>query len=242
MLAARLAAIAVVLVTPGLHEVADLLWLKLQILLGLLGRPQPAVTCSIPLPRTLARRRVRALVVGILLGVAIGDAGLVSAASRSCARTCAATSGVPGPCGGPRVQALGGGRGALAGLRRVLGTPLLVEAGVWRAGASGSWFLGPPSPARSVRHPSRTRSTTPAASSRGRSAFASTPDLAALASAAGNTRYTELERDPSLLDDFGRRIGTRNLGSRARALLSTRAGSVRTVASAVVIARQHRRV
>ena len=28
-------AIVVVLVTPGLHEVADLLWLKLQVLLGI---------------------------------------------------------------------------------------------------------------------------------------------------------------------------------------------------------------
>ena len=75
-----LALIAVILVTPGLRDVADLLWLKLRLLLGMdaeLGTVFDFRYHALSLVAVLV-----ALVVGLLLGVAIGDSGLVSSAER----------------------------------------------------------------------------------------------------------------------------------------------------------------
>jgi hypothetical protein len=175
-----------------------------------------------------------ALVVGVLLGVAIGDAGLVSTAEQSVRDS---LRGDVRAAQDERREA----QEALAAQERYAqdAYPLLVADRL--AGEKvGLLFLGAPSDAvaRNVREALRDTGAQLA----GTMALREPPDVGALASAAQGTRYEELEEDPALLEDFGRRIGIqlvqggRLLRRERDALFSNRAGSLGPF-DAVVIAR-----
>jgi hypothetical protein len=179
-----------------------------------------------------------ALVVGVLLGVAIGDAGLVSSAEQNLRADLR--------------EDVGRAQDRAADLESKLGEqqrraerfessayPLLA-GGRLDGRRVGLVFLGEPS--RKVRDAVSDALDHTGGRLTGTLALREAPDLAALAEAAGDTRYAELERDPALLEDFGRRIGVQMIGggkllrSESGALLSNRAGSLGPF-EAVVIAR-----
>ena len=185
------ALVAVVLVTPGLRDVADLLWLKLQAAaraVAFLRR------CS-----TSATTRSRSSPCSSRSSSACCSAwrsatpGSSPRPSRTCAQTCARTSGARRTSAAdlePSSASSDAARGA---------TPRpptrCSSAAGWRAGASALVFLGTPS-RDDPRRRRATRSTTPAGGSPGRSACASRRTSRRSPSAAGDTRYADLERRP----------------------------------------------
>jgi hypothetical protein len=175
-----------------------------------------------------------ALVVGVLLGVAIGDAGLVSSAERS----------VRDSLRGDVRKARDERRATQQALdveRRYskAAYPLLVAGHLDRLRV-GLLFLGTPSEA--IADDVRAALSGTGAVLSGTLAVRRPPDLAALAGAAGDTRYADLQQRPELLGPFGWRMGTQLvdggalLRSEASALFSTRAGSLGPF-DAVVVSR-----
>ncbi|MCU0312996.1 MAG: copper transporter [Solirubrobacteraceae bacterium] len=178
-----------------------------------------------------------ALVVGVLLGVAIGDAGLVSSAEQSVRDS---LRGDVRAAQDERREA----QDALGAEQRYseAAYPLLV-ADRLPGERIGLLFLGRPS--ETIARDVRNALDGTGARLTGTMALREPPDLAALAEAADGTRYADLEQDPALLEDFGRRIGIqlvqggRLLRRERDALFSTRAGSLGPF-DALVIARSPR--
>jgi len=175
-----------------------------------------------------------ALVVGVLLGVAIGDAGLVSSAEKSVRASLHAD--VNRARDARKVT-----QADLDAERRYSAAayPLLVAGRLGRQ-RMGLVFLGKPSEA--VTNEVRDALQGTGGQLAGTLAVRRPPDLAALAGAAGPTRYRNLVEQPDLLEPFGRRMGVQLvqggalLRSEAGALFSTRAGSLGPF-DAVVVAR-----
>lgn len=175
-----------------------------------------------------------ALVAGVLLGVAIGDAGLVSSAEKSVRESL--RSDVSRAREERRAT-----QEALDGERRYskAAYPLLV-AGRLDGQRIGLVFLGKPSEA--IADDVREALAGSGGELTGTLAVRRPPDLSALAAAAGDTRYADLESRPELLGPFGRRMGIQLvqggmlLRREADALFSTRAGSLGPF-DGVVIAR-----
>jgi hypothetical protein len=175
-----------------------------------------------------------ALVVGVLLGVAIGDAGLVSSAEQS------VRDSLRGDVRAAQDERRAA-EDALSAERRYseAAYPLLV-ADRLPGERIGLLFLGPPS--ETIARDVRKALEGTGAELAGTMALREPPDLRALAGAADGTRYADLEDDPELLEDFGRRIGIqlvqggRLLRRERDALFSTRAGSLGPF-DAMVIAR-----
>lgn len=176
-----------------------------------------------------------ALIVGLLLGVAIGDAGLVSSAEKSLRDDLRRdVSAARDDARAAREE-----RDAAEDYAE-RSYPLLV-AGRLEGERVGLLFLGTPSDA--IARQVRAALEPAGAELTGTLALREPPDLDALADAAGDTRYAELDDDPSLLEPFGRRIGIqlvqggRLLRQEAGALFTTRAGTLGPF-DAVVIARR----
>lgn len=180
-----------------------------------------------------------ALVVGVLLGVAIGDAGLVSSAEQNL-RADLREDVVQAEEKVTEVESRLAAERARAGRFADSSYPLLV-GGRLDGERIGLLFLG--SPSRSVRDSVAGALENTGARLTGTLGLREPPDLAALAENAGGTRYSSLERNPALLDDFGRRMGIqlvqggKLLRAEARSLFSTRAGSLGPF-DAVVVARR----
>ena len=180
-----------------------------------------------------------ALAVGVLLGVAIGDAGLVSSAEQNLRADLREDVGRAED----RAEDL---ESRLAEQRRQASRyaeasyPLLV-AGRLDDVRVGLLFLG--SPSREIRDDVAAAIEPAGGRLTGTLSLREPPDVAALADAADGTRYTALEDDPELLDEFGRRMGIqlvqggKLLRAEASALFSRRAGRVGPF-DAVVVSRR----
>ena len=179
-----------------------------------------------------------ALVVGVLLGVAIGDAGLVSSAEQNLRADLREDVGRAQDRASDLESKLGEQQRRARRYEQAT-YPLLV-GGRLEGRRVALVFLGTPS--RAVRDDVSDALDHTGGRLAGTLGVREAPDIAALAKAAGDTRYADLERDPKLLEDFGRRIGVqlfqggKLLRSEAKPLFSTRAGSLGPF-EGVVIAR-----
>lgn len=180
-----------------------------------------------------------ALVVGVLLGVAIGDAGLVSSAEQNLRADLREDVGRAEDRAADLESRLSEQRRQAARYADA-SYPLLV-GGRLDDLRIGLLFLG--SPSREIRDEVADALEPTGARLTGTLSVREPPDLAALAAAADGTRYSALESDPTLLDDFGRRIGIqlvqggKLLRAEATALFSQRAGKLGPF-DAVVVARR----
>ncbi|CAB4922988.1 unannotated protein [freshwater metagenome] len=173
-----------------------------------------------------------ALAVGLLLGVAIGDAGLVSSAENSL------RDSLRGDVKAARADAAQA-RTALEEEQRYAQAayPLLVSGRLTNQQV-GLLFLG--SPSESIASEVRAALEGSGARLAGVLALREPPDRAALAAAAGTSRYATLADDPALLEPFGKRIGMQLMqgGSllerEAQALFSTSNGGLGPFTSMVV--------
>ena len=175
-----------------------------------------------------------ALVVGVLLGVAIGDAGLVSSAEKS------VRDSLRGDVNQARDQRRATQKSLDVERRYAKAAYPLLVAGRLTGQRIGLLFLGKPSEA--IADDVRAALAGTGGQLAGTLAVRRPPDLAALAGAAGDTRYANLEQRPELLGPFGLRMGAQLvqggalLRSEAAALFSTRAGSLGPF-DAVVVSR-----
>lgn len=175
-----------------------------------------------------------ALVVGLLLGVAIGDAGLVSSAEKSLRRD---LRGDVRQAQRERDDARDLVAAQLQYQRESY--PLLVARRL-EGVRVGLLFLGKASTA--VAGDVRDAVRGSGAKFTGTLALSLPPDLGALAGAAGDTRYSALENDATLLAPFGKRIGTqlvvpggKLLRREREVLFPTRAGQVGPFDAVVIV-------
>jgi hypothetical protein len=180
-----------------------------------------------------------ALVVGVLLGVAIGDAGLVSSAEQNLRADLREDVGRAEDRAADLESRLDEQRRQAQ--RYESASYALLVGGRLEDVRVGLLFLGGVS--REIRDEVAEAIEPAGARLTGTLAVREPPDVDALAAASGDTRYAAMDEDPSLLDDFGRRIGIqlvqggKLLRSVAPALFSRRAGRLGPF-DAVVVSRR----
>lgn len=180
-----------------------------------------------------------ALAVGVLLGVAIGDAGLVSSAEQNLRADLRKDVDRAEDRASDLEAKLSEQRRDARNFERA-SYPLLVDGRLTRLRV-GVLFLG--SPSRETRDDIADAIDPSGARLVGTLSLREPVDTGALAGQAGETRYSQLDRDAGLLGDFGKRIGIqlleggKLLRNEARSLFSRRAGSVGPFDAVVVVRR-----